>query len=94
MIRFIPKWWLVVLVLKEVNMSDFLFIIPEGWTQLSKEATDYVGASSAQILADTGNMYDLTAKLQEGGFLVDKQYLIEAKLFNGEILVARLAINE
>ena len=88
------RCWLTVFTLRKVSMSDFLFIIPEGWTQLSKEATDFVGASTVQTFADTGNMYDLTAKLQEGGFLLDKQYLIEAKLFNGEILVARLAINE
>lgn len=73
-------------------MSDFLFILPEGWSELPKAAVDAIpaGISAVQMWIDTNNFAELTAALHDCGQLPLNQYLEEAKMFNGEILVARI----
>lgn len=74
-------------------MSDFLFIIPEGWTALPVGVIDHIpaGISVVQTWIDTGNVGELTTALHDAEQLSLDQYVIEAKLFNGEMLVVRLA---
>lgn len=76
-------------------MQDFIFIIPEGWRQFPAGSIDLIpqGVGAVQTWSETGNMYDLTAAMREVGLLEPKEYCIESKLFNGEILVARVAID-
>ena len=76
-------------------MQDFIFIIPEGWRQFPVGSVDLIsqGVSAVQTWSETNNMYDLTSAMREVGLLGPKEYCIESKLFNGEILVARVAID-
>lgn len=73
-------------------MGDFLFILPEGWSELPKEAVDNIpaGLTAIETWISTSNFQDLTTALQESGGLPLTQYVEEAKLFNGEMLVVRI----
>lgn len=73
-------------------MSDFLFILPQGWTQLPAHAIDAIpsGIGTAEMWVDSSNFADLTLALQEAGQLPANQYIEEAKIFNGDILVVRI----
>lgn len=73
-------------------MSDFLFIAPEGWTTFSPEQLTLLAQpiSIVQTWAENGNLFDLTAMMRDAGLLQPNEYLIEGRVFNGEILVARV----
>lgn len=73
-------------------MSEFLFIIPSGWTQLPIGIIDLIpsGISAVQGWVDQGNATELTNALRDAGQLPANQYIIEAKLFNGDMLVVRI----
>ena len=73
-------------------MSEFLFIIPSGWTQLPAGTVDQLPDSigTVQSWIDSGSVSLLDEALHNAGILTDpEQHVVEARLFNGEILVVR-----
>ena len=73
-------------------MAQFLFILPEGWTDLPPGSMDRIvqGATAIQIWIDIGNMSDLTTALYDADLIPRDKSVIEAQLFNGDMLVLRL----
>ena len=73
-------------------MSQFLFIIPAGWTQLPQDTMGRIvlGISAVEMWINSHNYADLTTSLREIGTLETNQYLEEARLFNGDMLVVRI----
>lgn len=70
-------------------MSDFVFIIPQGWQQVSAEVIGNIGS----ILGDwlTINDYtSLTDSLREYGEIPMDKTVAAAHLFNGEVLAIQL----
>lgn len=69
-------------------MSEFMFIIPEGWTQISQDVIDSVGATHIDDLINSGMLGELQQQLfQYTGI----EYINDAKFFNTEVLVVKLA---
>lgn len=71
-------------------MSDFIFVIPEGWMQVSDEVVNNVGAASMAGLASSGMFSGLTDVLREQGAIGPEDNIYDAKMFNNEILVIKL----
>lgn len=73
-------------------MNEFIFIAPEGWTTFSPEQmtlmTQPIGI--IQGWAENGNLTDVTTMMHDVGLLPVNQYLIEGRVFNGEVFVARV----
>ena len=73
-------------------MSDFLFIIPDGWVQITPEQIDLVqaGPSSLESWANSGSFSLVDQALRGAGILTDPEIRVaEARMFNGNILVVR-----
>ena len=70
-------------------MSDFLFVIPEGWVQISEYTISQIGSS----VTDWINMHDYTsltdALIAQEAIPVGTT-VAEAVYFNGEILAVKL----
>lgn len=67
-------------------MSSFLFIIPEGWTQISQELIDTIGAIQIDNWVKMADYYSLGRALREAG---GPESISEAVFFNTEILAVR-----
>lgn len=67
-------------------MSGFLFIIPEGWTQISQEMIDQIGAIQIDNWVKMADYYSLGQALREIG---GPESISEAVFFNAEILAVR-----
>jgi hypothetical protein len=70
-------------------MSDFLFIIPEGWVQIPEEVISQIGS----LVTDWVNMQnwtELSDALKVQGAIPQDMNVAEAKFFNGEVLVVKL----
>ncbi len=67
-------------------MSNFLFIIPEGWTQISQELIDQIGAIQIDNWVKMSDYYSLGQALREAG---GPESISEAVFFNAEILAVR-----
>jgi hypothetical protein len=67
-------------------MSGFLFIIPSGWTQISQEMIDQIGAIQIDNWVKMGDFYSLGQALREIG---GPESISEAVFFNAEILAVR-----
>lgn len=67
-------------------MSQFLFIIPEGWTQISQELVDTIGALQIDNWVKMADFYTLGQALREAG---GPESISEAVFFNAEILAVR-----
>lgn len=64
-----------------------MFIIPEGWVQISQEVIDAVGAINIDGLINNGMFGELQQQLfPYTGF----EYINDAKFFNTEVLVVKL----
>ena len=70
-------------------MSDFLFILPTGWMQMPEDAVGEIGSSIGDWLA-VNDLASLSDALKAGGYLTEESILVEARLFNGEVLAVRL----
>jgi hypothetical protein len=71
-------------------MSNFLFIIPEGWTQLD---LGFISNNVAGLgLSDIRNgvVSDVEERLKIAGVIPQESSLQEFKLFNDEVLLVRL----
>jgi hypothetical protein len=68
-------------------VSDFLFILPSGWTQMSAEC---VGGSIIGDWLAANDLTSLSDALKARGDIAEDSVLVEARLFNGEVLAVRL----
>lgn len=67
-------------------MSDFLFVVPSGWNQISQEMIDQIGAIQIDNWVKAGDTYSLGTALREAG---GPESISEAVFFNSEILAVR-----
>ena len=67
-------------------MSEFLFVVPAGWTQISQEMIDQIGANKILGWVQMGDYYTLGQALREIG---GPESISEAVFFNSEILAVR-----
>jgi hypothetical protein len=67
-------------------MSDFLFIVPAGWTQISQDIIDQIGANQILGWVQTSDYGTLGIALREAG---GPESISEAVFFNSEILAVR-----
>ena len=70
-------------------MSEFLFILPGGWTQMSAECVGEIGSIIGDWLA-VNDLASLSDALKARGDIAEDAVLVEARLFNGEVLAVRL----
>lgn len=70
-------------------MSEFLFIVPAGWTQINTEYVYQLGPAAVENYVASGLTY-LEQELINAGALPEGSVIAEARLFNGETLVVRL----
>lgn len=75
-------------------MSEFLFIIPEGWVQLDWQyitnTLPNMGGPYVASLLQAGAIMDIEATLKEGGVIPAESSLVDAKLFNDEVFIVKL----
>ena len=69
-----------------MKMSDFLFIVPEGWTRIPQEMVDQIGAIGIDGWVKASDYGTLGAALREIG---GPESISEAVFFNSEILAVR-----
>lgn len=67
-------------------MSEFVFIIPAGWTQISQEIIDHIGAIQIDNWVKMADYFTLGTALREAG---GPESISEAVFFNSEILAVR-----
>ena len=70
-------------------MSDFIFVIPEGWTQIPYTSVEEIGSRLSDLvnMRDLGTLADV---LREHGDLPMDHSIIDVVFFNGEILAVKL----
>jgi hypothetical protein len=69
-------------------MSEFVFVIPEGWTQISEEVISQIGSPIGDWI-NIGDMLSLTEALRTYNAFPADIVVTEARFFNGEVLVVR-----
>jgi hypothetical protein len=67
-------------------MSEFLFIVPAGWTQIPQEIIDLIGANTIVGWLQASDYISLGTALREAG---GPESISEAIFFNSEILAVR-----
>lgn len=67
-------------------MSQFIFIIPEGWTRISQEIIDLLGAIQIDNWVKMADYYSLGQALREVG---GPESISEAVFFNAEVLAVK-----
>ena len=67
-------------------MSEFLFIIPAGWTKISQEMIDQIGANLILDWVQSSQYGVLGQALREIG---GPESITEAVFFNSEVLAVR-----
>lgn len=71
-------------------MSDFLVIVPQGWTQLDWEyISNNVANMSAQAV-NNGVLSDIETWLKEGGQIAAESALVDFKLIDNTYFLVRL----
>lgn len=73
-------------------MSDFLLIIPAGWTQLDWQFVSNNGLSGTSVLNAivSTNMSDIEAPLKDMGLIPLESSVLEAKLLDDTFFMVRL----
>jgi hypothetical protein len=75
-------------------MSQFLLVIPEGWTQLDwQHITNNVPNMSGPAVASmiqSGVLSDIEAGLKEAGIIPPKASLVDAKLIDDTYFMVKL----
>lgn len=74
-------------------MSDFLLIVPEGWTSIDLDAATQVPGISISGIENwiaNNQMEYITVSLVDGGIIAPEAIVLEAKLFNGTTFAVRL----
>lgn len=67
-------------------MSNFIFIIPDGWLTIPQEMIDQIGAIQIDNWVKMADYYSLGQALREIG---GPESISEAVFFNAEILAVR-----
>ena len=67
-------------------MSEFVFVVPAGWTQISQEMIDQIGANQILSWVQMSAYGVLGEALREIG---GPESISEAVFFNSEILAVR-----
>lgn len=67
-------------------MSDFLFVIPEGWTQIDLTGQTSITYESAATMP----LLSMTEALRELGLISAEQSVYAAQVFNNEVFVVQL----
>jgi hypothetical protein len=67
-------------------MSEFLFIIPEGWTRIDIQAS---GMSAETI--QCSSMQTITEMLRIAGLIGEQDIVNESRVFDGEVFLIKLA---
>ncbi len=70
-------------------MSEFLFIIPAGWTKISTNAIEQIGSSIGDWL-QVNDYNSLSEALIAQNEIAPDMRVWEAKFFNGEVLAVRI----
>ena len=70
-------------------MSEFIFIIPDGWIQIGQDVLSEIGSIVGDWLT-IGDLGSLSEELRTRGILVGDQNIADAKMFNGEVLAIRI----
>lgn len=75
-------------------MSDFLLVIPDGWTDTPAGTLDLIpaGVSGVESWISAQAFHQLEEAMQVNGLLPENHHVLEARIFNGSELVLRLAI--
>ena len=67
-------------------MSEFLFIIPEGWIKIPQEMLEQIGINEVTNFMATGNYHGLGEALRALG---GPESISDAVFFNSEILAVK-----
>ncbi len=70
-------------------MSDFVFIIPPGWTEVSAEVVGLIGSIMGDLIT-IGNYPQITEILKSYAVVPEEMNVYEAKFFD-DMLVVRMA---
>lgn len=70
-------------------MGNFIFIIPEDWTQISSQAIGEIGSPITDWV-NINDMNSLTEALRLHNEIPQDMTVWEAKFFNGEVLAVRI----
>lgn len=70
-------------------MSEFIFVIPSGWQQVSAYAIGEIGSRIGDFLT-ANDLTGLSDALKEYNEIGTDAILVEARFFNGEVLAIRL----
>lgn len=71
-------------------MSEFLFVTPEGWTQIDLTGQTALGYEQANTMCAESNWYSLSESLRNMNLILPDQTVAGARVFNGEVLVVQL----
>ena len=71
-------------------MDNFLFIIPEGWRQVTGDALDLLGVNAVLSLLAGGNYTDLTDLMRAQQLIGEDDHVVEARIFEGVVLAYRI----
>lgn len=75
-------------------MSEFLLVIPEGWTQLDWQyiTNNVPGMSGPEVAGHiaAGNKLAIDDALKAGGIIPQEAFLIDAKLIDDTYFLVRL----
>ena len=62
-------------------MSEFLMVVPEGWTEVAPEAWAGMSLDDLSRWIAEGSFYDFDALLEASGQLPEGQAVVNARLF-------------
>jgi hypothetical protein len=71
-------------------MSDFLLVIPAGWTQLDWEYISNNVANMSSQAVNTGVISDIEAWLKDGGQIPAESSLVDFKLIDNTYFLVKL----
>jgi len=73
-------------------MSNFILVIPEGWTQLDWEyiSNNGLDAHSVENALVSSNMADIENPLKQLGLIAESAFVLDAKLFDNTYFMVRL----
>ncbi len=71
-------------------MGEFLFIIPNDWVQVPNEVFSSIDVNRVLYLISMFSFVELTEMLREYNLFTLEQNVIDARIFNGEILAIKL----
>ena len=74
-------------------MSEFILIVPAGWTQIDLVAATLIPGFSIPAIKswiETQNWLVMVQELASGGLLKETDIILEAQIFNDETFLVKL----